>query len=45
MGDSTTAMILRELIAKYDEKRKMWVERYGTDEGFNEWFTNQITKM
>jgi hypothetical protein len=34
---------LRELMARWDEYRAKWIETYGTEEGFSEWFTQQVT--
>ncbi len=33
---------LREIMSKYDESRKQWIAKYGSDERFNNWFTLQI---
>lgn len=38
-----TAVILKELMDKYTEYREKWISKNGTDEGFNEWFTKQVT--
>jgi len=35
-------MVIAELMAAYDEKRNQWVSTYGTDEGFDAWFTGQV---
>jgi len=32
---------MRELMAKYDEFKAKWEKRFGTDLGFNEWFSRQ----
>ena len=32
----------KEIMARYDEKRAQWIADYGTDKGFNEWFTRQV---
>jgi hypothetical protein len=34
--------IIAELMARYDESRKAWIEKHGTEDGFNEWFTAQV---
>jgi hypothetical protein len=36
---------LRELIQKYDDKRKLWIELYQSDKGFDEWFTNKVMPL
>ena len=33
---------IKELMQKYDEKRQQWIERFGSDEGFDKWFTQQV---
>lgn len=33
---------LKELMDKFDYYRLAWIENYGTDKGYNEWFNNQI---
>ena len=39
------AAIIKELMTRYNEKRRQWITYYGTDEGFNDWFTKQIMGM
>ena len=43
-GWSTTEQktAIKELMQKYGEKRQQWIERFGNDEGFDKWFTQQI---
>jgi len=41
--DHDEADDLRELMARWDEYRAKWIETYGTEEGFSEWFTQQAT--
>jgi hypothetical protein len=41
----TTTELLKELMEKYDEYRSKWIEMFGNDTGYNEWFTKQITKQ
>lgn len=31
----------RELMNRYDEKRAEWIARFGSDAGFDAWFTKQ----
>lgn len=33
---------LAELLSAYDKYRALWVESFGTDEGFDKWFTAQV---
>lgn len=33
---------IRELMSQYDANRAKWVDFYGTDEGFDAWFTKQV---
>ena len=35
--------VIKEVMSRYDEARENWVRYYGTDEGFDTWFTNKIT--
>ena len=37
-----TAETIKELMDNYDEYRERWICRYGTDAGFNEWFSTQV---
>lgn len=41
---TTAEMIaaLRELMDAYDAGRAAWVAEYGTDAGFDAWFTAQV---
>ena len=36
------AETIREIMNNYDEYRERWICRYGTDEGFDAWFTEQV---
>jgi glucuronate isomerase len=31
-----------EIMNQYNNKRKEWIEKFGSDKGFDKWFTNQI---
>jgi len=31
-----------ELMAEFDRTRALWLQEYGTDKGFTEWFNGQI---
>lgn len=33
---------IRELMNAYDEYRARWISRFGTEDGFNDWFTQQV---
>lgn len=37
-----TTETIKELMTKYDEARAKWIETYGTEAGFAEWFTAQV---
>ena len=39
-----TQEALKEMMEKYNENREKWVAQFGTDDGFNEWFTSQVMK-
>jgi hypothetical protein len=34
--------LIAELMKKFDLYRAQWLATYGSDNGFNEWFTNQV---
>ncbi len=36
------ASTLKELMQAYDDNRAKWIAEFGSDAGFNEWFTNQV---
>jgi len=33
---------IRELMNVYNESRNAWIGKFGSDEGFNQWFTKQV---
>lgn len=35
--------IIREIMTAYDTYRAKWIERFGTDEGFDDWFRTQTS--
>lgn len=37
-----TAQVLSELMDQHDAKRAAWIEAHGNDDGFREWFTDQV---
>jgi hypothetical protein len=37
-----TPTILEEMMTRYNEYLEKWILKYGSEEGFNEWFTSQI---
>ena len=34
-------LIIREIMGAYDTYRKLWIEKFGTEEGFDDWFSKQ----
>ena len=38
----TFAAALSELMTKWDISRAKWIETFGSDNGFAEWFTKQV---
>ena len=34
----------KEIMNNYNIKRQEWIIKYGTEKGFDEWFTKQIIK-
>jgi len=38
----TTKEALKELMSKWDTCRAGWIAKFGTDEGFASWFSNQL---
>ena len=40
--EMTAAEAIRELMNKWDTARPNWIARFGTDEGFAEWFSKQL---
>ena len=41
MNENTSfAHDLKELMDWFDTKRAEWIEKYGTDRGFNDWFVS-----
>lgn len=38
------AEAIKELMEQYEINRAEWVKKFGTDEGFNEWFTRQARR-
>ena len=33
--------IIKEIMDAYDHYRKLWIDKNGTDEGFDTWFSKQ----
>jgi len=33
----------KEVMDKYDEYRVKWIAQFGTDDGFDNWFTKQVS--
>lgn len=44
MENDTEAAAIKELMEKYNEYKSKWVEEYGTETGFDQWFTEQVKK-
>ena len=42
MTDSEIREGLRELAIKYNELRARWIAQFGSDMGFNEWFSAKV---
>ena len=42
MTDQEAAKAIQELLTRYQENRKKWVEEFGSDKGFDDWFTKQV---
>ena len=38
----TTVDAIRELMHMWDVSRARWVETFGTDVGFSDWFSRQV---
>ena len=36
--------VIREIMTAYATYRAKWIERFGTDEGFDDWFTKQVNR-
>jgi len=32
----------KELMEEFDRTQALWIQEYGTDEGFREWFNGQV---
>jgi hypothetical protein len=39
--EPTFATDLREMMTAYDTNRARWVAKYGSDDGFDAWYTEQ----
>lgn len=37
-----TVEAFKELMDKFDENRASWIQKFGSDEGFDAWFTSQV---
>ena len=42
MAKITTVEAFAELMNKYNENRAKWMTKYGSDAGFDVWFTEQV---
>jgi len=36
---------IKEMMEKYNENRARWIAEFETDEGFHEWYTEQIMRL
>lgn len=41
---NATQETLKELMDTYTKSRNAWIDRFGSDRGFDKWFTHQVTK-
>ncbi len=39
----TTSEAIKEMMEVYSDRRDKWIATFGNDEGFNAWFTTQVT--
>ncbi len=39
------AETVKELMAAYDERRAAWIEKHGSDRGYDRWFTEQVCEQ
>ena len=42
MNDNEIRNLIQELMKQFDARRAGWIEIYGTDKGFKDWFTRQV---
>ncbi len=42
MTDNEIRNLIRELMKQFDARREAWIEIYGNDKGFKDWFTRQV---
>lgn len=42
MSEPTFADDMKELMKHYDSFRAKWLAEFGTDDGFNAWFTERL---
>ncbi len=45
MTTEELARAVGELMATYTGHRDRWIEQYGSDTGFDDWFTGQIARQ
>ena len=38
----TTAQAIQGLMKKYEESRQVWIKNFGSDDGFDAWFTKKF---
>lgn len=44
MNTTTATETLRELMTAFNVYRAKWIDENGSDEGFNDWFTQQVKR-
>jgi hypothetical protein len=42
MTDREIQVAMTELMQQWNKHRALWIERFGNDEGFAQWFTSQV---
>ena len=42
MNDNEIRNLIQELMKQFDARRAGWIEIYGNDKGFKDWFTRQV---
>ena len=44
MSRKTVKSGIKEIEKAYTSNRKKWINKYGSDAGYNSWFTKQVTR-
>lgn len=45
LTNNEIAEALKELMEKYDLFREEWIKSFGSDNGFDEWFTEKVSTL